>query len=178
MKQTKDYKNYDYIEVSVKEKHSLELEKTYLAFSWERVSCEGHKRYYDLVNYTFRRPHLVDKKDELQYLQVCAERELNERDKLESRKHAASTILGLTTGVLGALFFLLGIFLAIKFSTKILVLGIVFAVLGAGILVGGAFAVNKTIKKENARFRRETERSLKKTDEILSRAKALKKETL
>lgn len=178
MKISKDYKNYDYISVSVKEKQAEELEQTYAAFSWECVTREEHKRYSDIVNYTFRRPHKIKNKDELQFLQVAAEEELNARDKRERNKHARSTAFGLIFGIAGVALILSGLALAVQLGgAGAIVCGILLALAGIAACVCFAFASIKIFKKENAEYEIKTEKSVETSRELLLKAKSLAGET-
>lgn len=177
MKQAKDYKNYDYISVSVKEKQAEELEQTYAAFLWERVSREEHKRYSDIQNFVFRRPHKIKNKDELQFLQVAAEEELNARDKLERNKHARSTASGLVFGLFGTALIIIGvllILLAVEFDKVAPIVGGIIAAL-AGIAVCACTAVVsiRIFKKENAEYEIKNDNSLTASREILEKAERL-----
>lgn len=177
MKPTKDYKNYDYISVSVKEKQAEELEKTYAAFLWERVSREEHKRYSDIENFVFRRPHKIKNKDELQFLQVAAEEELNARDKLERNKHARSTAFGLVFGMLGVLFIVIGALLILLAAElgKVAptVGGIIAAIAGVAVCACTAVVSIKLFKRENSEYEIKNENSLKVSREILEKAERL-----
>lgn len=149
----KDYKTYDYINVSVKEKRAEELEKMYSAFLWEQTACEEHSRYYDIYNYTFRRPRKIKNKDDLQYLQVGAEKIFNKMDKLSREKHALSTIFGLTMGLSGLAAIAGGITLLCLFSGLLYIISaVLFIVAGVAVCVFGALIARKLYIKENERF--------------------------
>ncbi|MBD5632517.1 MAG: hypothetical protein HDP34_04740 [Clostridia bacterium] len=150
----KDYKKYDYINVSVKEKRAEELEEMYSAFLWEQTACEEHSRYYDIYNYTFRRPKKIQNKDDLQYLQVGAEKIFNKMDKLSREKHAFSSVFGLTMGILGVALIAGGITLLCLFSTLLYIISaVLFIVAGVAVCVLGAVVARKLFIRENNRYK-------------------------
>lgn len=155
MKETADYKNYDYIKVAVKEKRSKDLENMYSAFLWEQIECKEHNRYYDVLNYTFRRSRKIDNKDELLYLQVTAESKFNEMDKRRYTKHAASTSLALYLSICAVALIGSGI------AVLLLLSKIFYMVLGSLLIAGGVFAsflvfflLPKLFKYENIRYQK------------------------
>ena len=146
---------YDYLKVSVKRKRAEELEKMYSAFRWEIEEKAEHKRYADIINYTFRRPHNIPNRDELQYLQVSAEMQFNEMDKIERIKHARSTPLGLTLGLEG-LGSVAGGISALRLMKNAfgIGLGCLFIIIGFVLFAAAALSSYNIVQRENAEYER------------------------
>lgn len=148
----KDYKNYDYINVSVKKSRAQALTDMYAAFSWEETSREEHRLYDDVFNLSFRRPHAMANKDELQFLQVCAESEFNSIDMLENHKHASSASIGGIFGLAGCALFACGIAVVCLFQTIMyLISGCLLAASGVALGALTAATARTLFKGEEAR---------------------------
>lgn len=173
MKRTIDYKNYDALRVSVKERHVDELISAYRAFGWSPTEMKGDEVYDDVIDMSFVRPHNVANKDELQYLQVCAEMEINKRDKLSRKKHSRSSTVGLALGAMGVALVVLGVYLAIVGTALYLVFGIAIGVLGCVACVLCPIVTKKFVREEKIEFARRYKESVKKSEAILASAARL-----
>ena len=76
-----------------------------------------NKRYEDIVDLTFARPHKIKNKDELQLQQIYMEEKLNAIGKLERTKHVKTTSFGVSFGVITLAIFILGLLVAIKVNS-------------------------------------------------------------
>lgn len=173
MKRTIDYKNYDALRVSVKERHVDELISAYRAFGWAPTEMKGDEVYDDVIDMSFVRPHNVENKDDLQYLQVCAEMEINKRDKLSRKKHSRSSSVGLVLGISGVALIVFGIYLALVGSALYVVSGAALGVLGCVACVFCPILTKKFVREEKIEFARRYKESLKKSEEILKKAAEL-----
>lgn len=170
----RDYKNYDYLNVSVKKSRVQALVDMYTAFLWEEIEREEHDWYDDILNITFRRAHAVPGKDELQFLQVCAESEFNRIDKLLHTKHFASAAFGIPFGLAGCLLLICGIVVACLFRTTLFIVsGCLLAVSGAAIVTLTAIAARVLFKGEKARCEEQCERHKKIISDICLRVNTL-----
>lgn len=150
--QKTDYKNYDYIDVSVKNSRAQEFLDMYETFGWEEISREARGGYDDVLNVSFRRPHAVPAKDELQFLQVCAENEFNLMDKLENVRHAEPLTVGICFGGIGCALIAVGLTLAIILNTvAFIVAGCVLSACGLGLAVLAAVAARTLMKSGEKR---------------------------
>lgn len=166
-----DINEYDTIRVFVKEKQADELADVYAAFLWEATEKKEHSRYDDVVDFSFRRPHKIENKDELQFLQVAAEHELDVRDKLDKNKHALSTSLGIFLGLLGGALVFFGLFLLFRGAEA--TLPCFLLVLGAAIFICAAIAVRKIVLRENKRYFEKKSESVNRSKDVLFLAKRL-----
>lgn len=76
---------YDNLYVTIRQDKAEDCLRCYRSFGWEVFACEEHRIYYNLLNFSLRRPHKIDNKDELQLLQVYLETALNNIGKLERK---------------------------------------------------------------------------------------------
>lgn len=127
-----NYNDFDKITIYAKRDKKDAIIKSYNLFQWELVEELDNRRYEDIVDLSFVRPHKLKNKDKLQWLQVCMEEKINEKAKLEKNKNAFSTSFGILFGLIGlsslTLGFL-GLFKVLKDYT--LVKNIVLLVVGS-----------------------------------------------
>lgn len=83
--------DYDKLYVTVKADRLDELTDYYGRLGWERVEVKEHKIYSDELNLAFRRPHLIDHKDERQLMQIYLDEALNALAKLRVNACPVST---------------------------------------------------------------------------------------
>lgn len=110
----KEIIEYDNLTLYVKKTKAEDVVKHYHKFGWELVSNEENKRYEDIVDLAFKRPHKIEEKDELQLLQVYMEENLNKTAKLERNKYSKTTAFALFFGVIGLTLFVLSVLNAVK----------------------------------------------------------------
>ncbi len=87
---SRDYTNYDYLSVSVKSDQLERILTCYRALGWREEKMEDDRQYYNMKYVRLRRPHKIENKDRLQYLQVRMESAINSLSRINSRKHMKS----------------------------------------------------------------------------------------
>lgn len=90
---SKDYNSYDYLAVSVKSDQLDRILQCYHALGWTEVKTEDDREYYNMKYVRLRRPHRIENKDRLQYLQVRMERAINSLVSIVNRAHVRSSAL-------------------------------------------------------------------------------------
>lgn len=149
----KDIENFDYQTVLVKTDCIDEVVENYACFGWKVVDKNPHTQYENIVEVTFERDHFVKNKDDLQYLQVNYEVDINRRGKLEKFKHLKSTIFSSVLSLVLALCIVSSIMLFLKNLTAIrLAFAIVCTVLSVAISIITPLISCKMLKKERAIF--------------------------
>lgn len=146
----RDYNHYDYLNVSVKNAHRERILQCYKSLGWRVVKREKDRQFSDMISLVLARPHKMENKDRLQYLQVRMESQINSLSRTDLRRHAASDSLGITFIVFALLLLASGIFLILgRVFAFSLLFGIVFCVLGAGLLAACVYPFYIKRKKEN-----------------------------
>ena len=135
-----DYINYDSLKLYVKKNKSKEIIEHYKLFGWEVLEEFENKKYEDILDLTFCRPHKIKNKDELQLLQVYMEERLNEQAKIEKHKHSKTTSIGLCLGVIGVGLITLGLLACLKVIMFVSLIGGILLAVSGSIF---AFAVTK-----------------------------------
>lgn len=176
MKQTQrtDYRDYDYLDVYIKKKHAEDLERAYAAFKWEMLTKKERSGSDGIVLYTFRRPHKMENKDELQFLQVNAEFEMNAINSVWHNKHCRSALLGSVCAISGCAAIAGGIVLSLVLRTVLFtVCGCLLAAAGLAACIAGAIAVPRLYRAENARFLSKLDKRHKTLTAIMQKAQLL-----
>jgi len=153
MIEREEFEDFDYLTVYVKKKSVNTIIKYYKMFKWKLKKQESNLRFKNVENLTFFRPHKIDKKDELQILQVDIETEIANIEKDEKYKYLKSTAIGSTLGLLGIIFFILSLYIItsvaniawIFFGTFIGFVGVLFFGLTS-------YVTLKIRKKERMKF--------------------------
>lgn len=96
----KDYKNYDYLSVSVKSDQLSRILQCYRALGWTEIKTEEDRQYYDMNYVRLRRPHKIPNKDRLQYLQVRMESSINSLVVITNRAHIKSNAVAILCALL------------------------------------------------------------------------------
>lgn len=153
-KEQKNYKEFDYQTILIKKDKFDEVVQSYQSFGWTIFDQKQHDKYENILEVVFEREHFVKNKDQLQFLQVGMEIDINKKGQLEKRKHAWSISFGTTFGVLslGMIVFAGFSFFIFEFLLGML-LGIGFAILGLSSMVALSFVIKKIVKKENEKFK-------------------------
>ena len=171
MENSFDYKNFDKLVVTVKRDKQEGIINDYALFGWKKIQTKDDDVFYDLVHLTFYRPHVIENKDELLYLQVCYEERLNKASDLERYKNGLSSIFYCTLlllAVLGIIFSLINI---LKYSN--LLIGLLF-ILGSVLLGGLIIPINKLRKRENGKYIDKVNEILEQIKDILQKVKSLR----
>lgn len=121
---------FDYIYVTVKSGMVEKVTEGYEALGWECVKTEVHSRYFDEQNIIFRRPHVIDHKDERQLMQVYLENALNGLGKLVSKPYPKTTAFLVVIGLILLAAVIFGVTVTLVWNGIWFACGIVVAVLG------------------------------------------------
>lgn len=175
MKTNVDFNSYDCLPTALKKNTSEELVNLYRIFRWEEAERTEDKRFSDIVNITFIRPHKIPNKDRLQLLQVMAEERINSIAIMNTNKYSRSTALSLTAGIITFGAFLGGIGIALTSSFIMLkVMGGILSVIAlafSGLLIS---MIPKMRLREDISYATESQRLHSEIDRICDEAKSLK----
>ncbi len=150
-----DLEEYDHLYVTVRRDKLEALEFCYEQFGWEEVERQEHTVYENLLDMTFRRPHKIADKDELQLLQVHLEEALNAVGKYEKAPKKRTKAFAACLGILAFLLIAIGLPLGIvPVTIAYKVIGYVMA--AAGVIIVPLLCVFsvKLWKYENAMYER------------------------
>lgn len=149
----------DSLTLYVKRTLANEIVEYYNILGWELDEERDNKRYEDIVDLVFSRPHKIENKDELQLFQVYMEERINKLAKLGKYKHTLTTSLGLCFGVIGLALIAFGLLISLNVLHILnLIFGICFASAGLIIVVTGSCIIPRIFKKENEKY--STERAI------------------
>lgn len=175
---TNDYINYDSLKLYVKKNKSKEIIEHYKLFGWEVLEEFENKKYEDILDLTFCRPHKIKNKDELQLLQVYMEERLNEQAKIEKHKHSKTTSIGLCLGVIGVGLITLGLLACLKVIMFVsLIGGILLAVSGLVFVAVSLIILPKIYKKEKIIYEEKNDQLSTELENIFDRVKTLAGDT-
>lgn len=170
----KDYNNYDYITVSVKEEKYDPIIRCYEKLGWERVKSREDAVYYNLVTVVFRRPHKITKKDRLQLLQVWMESQINEISTASAEKHAVSVSSGIILYLIYSALIVCGMLMSIFAKTPTFTwIGVALAVLGISFATITVAPLYKRVKRERAVYEERFERASRQLESYIEEADAL-----
>ncbi len=110
---SKDYNNYDYLAVSVSSDQLSRILHCYRSLGWTEIKTEDDRRYYNMKYVRLRRPHKIENKDRLQYLQVRMEEAINSLVRISKRVHAKSNFLIAFFSLCAAALLIVGLWLAL-----------------------------------------------------------------
>lgn len=173
-KETNDYQNYDYLSITLQTEKTDEMIDVYHKFGWEVVSKLKNRDYENLYYITLKRPHFIDNKDELQYLQVRMEESVNKLAIEKSRKNLKSILFGSLLGLLTVFLFVISIFgIVNKYDTFSFIASIVLCTITPILSPFIAVKCYRMAKKENAFFNDFYINTNQEIDEIVNRATLL-----
>jgi Flp pilus assembly protein TadB len=125
----RDIINNDYLSVSVKSAQLDRILLCYSALGWSEVRREDDKKYYDMKYLLLSRPHKIENKDRLQYLQVKMETCINSLSHTNANQHRKSLTLSILLGIAALGYLAVSLLFFFAFSgTLYTVLAIVFGV--------------------------------------------------
>lgn len=171
----KDIFEYDKLNIYAKKNKSSEFIERYKCFNWTLETESENKKYEDLQDLTFSRPHKIKHKDDLQLLQVYMEENLNLIGKLEKYKYARTQSFVLCLG--GIVFTLIA--LAIWFFiSKIeihsyFVSAIVMLSISAMLIVLICIFTPKILKRDKQNYIKHNTRLENEVNDICQKAKSL-----
>lgn len=166
----------DRLYVTVKRDKLDDCLNSYRAFGWILQSSEPHRIYENLVNLSFRRPHKIINKDDLQLLQVYYETAINSIGKLEKLPRPRTVAFSLVS------WFIIAALMVASFVFYVLSANYLYSVLGWVCLGAGVALIIPTVVftlKLNGIEGRMVDAKLKLLNEAisltLSKAELLKK---
>ncbi len=171
---SRDYLHYDYLSVSVKSEHLDKILSCYSALGWKERKREDDRQYSDMKYLSFVRPHKINNKDRLQYLQVRMESAINSMSMHYSRKHKKSVLYGSVLAVFAAVLIAAGLLLLFGADGKSSdIFG--FICLGAAPVSVAVFIVPLCLlrKKENLLAEERFKKSLELIDSLIAEAETL-----
>ncbi len=171
---SRDYTNYDYLSVSVKSDQLDRILQCYHALGWREEKMEDDRQYYNMKYVRLRRPHKIENKDRLQYLQVRMESLINSVSRVNSRRHIKSR--GFIA--LGTMIFLglaaLGLWLTLAFEERVWHLcGWWISGLSAALMVLAVVLFILMQKRENAAAQKKNEQSLQYLRALIEECEAI-----
>lgn len=171
----KDIINFDYLTVIINKEKRADVLENYACFGWEVINLKDINNE-NTIEIELKRPHKIKNKDDLQYIQVNMESELNKIGKLEINKHSKSTIFGIVFGMISLLMIVLGLIISIKNyeEVNLLISGIMLCVTGLVMLGVMTFYMIKLSKKEKDVFKERFEKSSKLLENYCKIAKELR----
>ncbi|MBQ7327874.1 MAG: hypothetical protein IJX00_02805 [Clostridia bacterium] len=149
------------------------VEECYESLGWQKTAQEENKRYEDLVDLSFERPHKINNKDDLQLLQIHMEHHLNKLGRIERRKYFKSLIFGVSLCILGLYMLLSGVLMlaCLHYKPTFLALGVGACVVSLCILALDAYIAKHLIAKEKQQFKEENEKILQDLQTMRNKAK-------
>lgn len=172
----KNYKEFDYQTIVVKTEKKEQLIDNYSSFGWTKIEEKPHKQFDNLVEITFSRPHIIENKDELQFLQVNLEYEVNREAKLIKNKHSKSLIFALSMMVLISMLIVFAIFSMIKLPMPLsIILCCIYSVFAVLFFALSWIILKKLLKKENVSFETNLKSCIDSVHKICERANVLTK---
>lgn len=170
-----NYKDYDTLNLYVKENKVQEIINNYQVFGWQLIAEKANKMYADIVDLTFIRPHKIDNKDELQLQQIYMEERLNELGKLNKQKHARTTSFGLCFGVILLALLVLGVMLSFNVNNILgKICGYVVVVIAIVLLAFELKIINRAYKNEQLVFKQKQDVLQAQITMILTKVKQLR----
>lgn len=158
----RDYNNYDYLSVSVKSEQLDRILSCYKALGWRVVKWEDDRQYYNMKFVALRRPHAMEHKDRLQYLQVRMETTINRLSTVIFKKHAGSNVLFAFLGLCALALALTGLSLYIVFGAD----GTGFVSMISCCSVAAAFVLCALVTVPLLRRREEKESKIKTVEKL------------
>ncbi len=169
----RDYVNYDYMQAVLKKKYAEKIKECYRAFGWEIIDREEDSRYDDVYNVFFSRPHKLEHKDELHYMQVELEAHFDEISKVNRKFLPKSFFCALFTFITFLGFFAGGLCMAFLFEgTAYFVGGLVLACIGSAAGIAGVILSVKVRKKEILSAKKISEEHYSEIEKLCMQASA------
>lgn len=170
----RDHTNYDYLSVSVKNDQLERILSCYAALGWRVVKREGDRQYYNMKFVVFRRPHKIENKDRLQYLQVRMENALNNMSAIVFKRHRKSAALFAVLMLLSLGLIALGLWLFFGLMGGAgFIGGIISLSAAAAVIVSALIALFVLRKKEDAATKQKIDYKLELLHRLTEEAESL-----
>lgn len=174
MKMEKNHNEFDYQVIVAKKEKAGELIKNYGCFGWVAINSNQHAQFENLVEIEFSRPHKIQNKDNLQFMQVNMEHYINHKGRLEQKKHSKSLMLGMSTSIIAVFLIIFAVFSPIKVAGNLgIALCVLYAFLAISILTLCGIGIAKLTKIENFKFEKESKNCDNLISKICKQAKSL-----
>jgi hypothetical protein len=175
----RDINNYDYLSISIKSERLDKIMYCYKALGWREEKREEDRQYYDMKYLLMSRPHNIQNKDRLHYLQVRMENKLNYLSRSNAYRHRVSTLVAIILTVLGVCLLALGLYFFFGFDGVLfLPFGIAFSVLGLLFIVAQVYPFTVMRKKESTLAEAKISNALKDIEAFVKEAEELYKPNL
>lgn len=145
---TRDHNNFDYLAVSVKSDQLNRILQCYRALGWKEIKTEDDREYYNMKYVRLVRPHKIQNKDRLQYLQVRMESAINSLVEITNRAHMKSSFITSLMVIAAFAFAVLGIWLAVMFTGVLHITGYVSLGICAVLAIASAIVCHILRRKE------------------------------
>lgn len=154
-RKSSNYLDYDHINIRVRVQLSQKIKEYYQNFGWIFEAEEEDKKYSDVVNISFTRPHFIKNKDYLQLLQVRLENMLNKIDEYKTKQYSRALVWGLIFGFLSLFIVATGVLLSIFLPSFIYVIcSIVLCSLGIGTSIFAIIKTKKVVKSDREKYKK------------------------
>ncbi len=172
-----DFKNYDYLTVTLKNRGASELIRYYKMLGWQVINQLPDGTYEDITHCIMRRPHKIANKDKLQFLQVRVETEVNKMAQFAYDRRKLSRAFSIVSAILALLSVAMGVAFIIIFNGIAWGLGgVALIALGVCVAIVAFFAYGYITKWEIDRVKNNMGVSMAKLSEILAKIRALRGE--
>ncbi len=169
-----DYNNYDRLKISVKRYKQAEVEEYYKAFGFRKVSEQRDWLFRKNVFLTLERPHVINRKDELQILQIYVENSLNNIAWLENVKSFRLRCIDFLFAVYSIVAFCgAGMLIWRHTSSKDLLTGGIMLGVGAILCLFSAIFGTREQKREKTMYQERIRQEQQNIDVIYKRAKQI-----
>jgi len=170
----KNYNQNDYQTMVIQKEKADELIKNYESFGWFPIAINQSSQYENLVEVEFCRNHFIKNKDELQFLQVNMEHDINAKGKLERTKHSKTLIWSLSMGMFACYCIISAIFCVLRLNLTLgIILCCLFSVLALLTIILVPIIMVKNVKKEKLIFNKKVKEYNEQIIEFCNKAKTL-----
>lgn len=170
----KNYDEFDYIRIQVKDEFFDRVISSYSCFGWEVFEINENETFFETKDVTLYRKHSVQDKDKLQLYQVYMENAYSNLNKIQKNRYTTSIVVGLTVGLIALAIVCLAIFFAANTTIMALrVITIIVACLAFLVLVVLLFSLQKIKKSEDTVFHKNVNRVRREIEDICTKAKQI-----
>ncbi len=163
----------DFLSVTGKRQASEHVIKRYGDFGWKLIEKKDDRFYGDTVHMSFRRPHFIKNKDELQLLQVRLEIAYNNTGKLARKINTRAALSVIATTLVAAAFIVGGVFMILNGVLLPIIFGSMACAFGLAAAAFGGICAKRIRKKDKAKYGRLIDAEVEKIEELCRRAREL-----
>lgn len=173
MEKKKNINNFDYQTIVIKKDKQEEMIKNYECFGWAVRQINQHKRYDNLVEVEFERNHFIKNKDDLQFLQVGMECDVNNLGRIERTRKLRSVIFVLGLCALALASLVIAIVLLINAQEVGVAWGFAMLVVAVAVSIITVAIEKKIAQNEKKLVAEKTVQYKKSIEDYLSSARGL-----